>query len=82
MRWEIIEPEAVVVDSESIRLGNVLIQLTHPGPQSRPQGISTYKAVRENVREKDSWHRLRPLACSAYKQTCFRSSAVGPVAQW
>ena len=38
---EIIEPEAEVVDSESIRSGNVLVQSTHPGPQPRPQGIST-----------------------------------------
>ena len=37
---EIIEPEAEVVDSESIRSGNVLVQSTHPGPQPRPQGIS------------------------------------------
>ena len=31
-KWEIIEPEAEVVDSESIRSGNVLVQLIHPGP--------------------------------------------------
>ena len=30
-----------MVDSESIRSGNVLVQSTHPGPQPRPQGIST-----------------------------------------
>ena len=29
------------VNSESIRSGNVLVQSTHPGPQPRPQGIST-----------------------------------------
>ena len=28
---EIIEPEAEVVDSESILSGNVLVQLIHPG---------------------------------------------------
>ena len=28
--WEIIEPEAEVVDSESICSGNVLVQSTHP----------------------------------------------------
>ena len=28
-----------MVDSESIRSGNVLVQSTHPGPQPRPQGI-------------------------------------------
>ena len=33
--------KAEVVDSESIRSGNVLVQSTHPGPQPRPQGIST-----------------------------------------
>ena len=38
---EIIEPETEVVDSESIRSGKVLVQSIHPGPQSRPQGIST-----------------------------------------
>ena len=38
---EVIEPEAEVVDSESICSGNVLVQSTHPGPQPRPQGIST-----------------------------------------
>ena len=36
--WEIIEPEAEVVDSESICSGNVLVQSTHPGLQPRPQG--------------------------------------------
>ena len=39
---EIIEPEAEVVDSESIHPGKVLVQSTHPGPQPCPQGISTY----------------------------------------
>ena len=29
---EIIVPEAVVVDSESVRSGNVSVQSTHPGP--------------------------------------------------
>ena len=29
--WEIIEPEAEVVNSESICSGNVLVQSTHPG---------------------------------------------------
>ena len=40
--WEIIEPEAEVVDSERICSGNVLVQSTHPGPQPLPQGTSTY----------------------------------------
>ena len=42
MCWVIIVPEAVVVDSESVHSGNVSVQSTHPGPQPRPQGISTY----------------------------------------
>ena len=39
--WEIFEPEAEVVDSESICSGHVLVKSTHPGPQPRPQGTST-----------------------------------------
>ena len=32
MHWEIIEPEAEVVGSESIRSGKVPVKLIHPGP--------------------------------------------------
>ena len=32
----------VVVDSERVCSGNVSVQSTHPGPQPRPRGISTY----------------------------------------
>ena len=31
MCWEVNVPEAVLVDSESVRSGNVLVQLIHPG---------------------------------------------------
>ena len=38
---KIIEPEAEVVDSESIRSDNVLVQSTHPGLQPCLERIST-----------------------------------------
>ena len=37
-KWEIIEPEAGVVDNESIDLGNVLVQSIHPGPTTLSAG--------------------------------------------
>ena len=76
MHWEIVEPEAGVVDSESICSGNVLVQSIHPCPL----GIFIHKkAVYLTERERKSWSQLRP---GCYKQTCFRSSTMGPVAQW
>ena len=37
-KWEIIEPEAGVVGSESICSGNVLVQSIHPGPTTLSAG--------------------------------------------
>ena len=79
MWWEIIVPEAEVVDSESVRSGNVLEQPVHPGPQLHPQGISISGSETNREREKDSWNRLSPLACAAI---CRLASAPLPWAQW
>ena len=38
MCWEIIEPEAGVVDSESIRSGKVPVQSIHPRPATLSAG--------------------------------------------
>ena len=46
MRQEIIEPEAGVVDSESIRSGKVPVQSIHPRPTT-PSTRDVFPTVRE-----------------------------------
>ena len=55
MHWEIVEPEAGVVDSKSICSANVLVQSIH----ACPLGIFIHKkAVYLMVRERKSWSQL------------------------
>ena len=63
MCQEIVQPEAGVVDSESIHSGNVLVQSIHPGSQPRLTGISIRnKAVYSLCERERQLSRLRPLA--------------------
>ena len=73
MCLEIIVLEAVVVDSENVRSGNVRI---NAGRLSHPLGISTLILGSTCEREKDSWNQLSPLAGAT---VCRLVSAIGPL---
>ena len=64
----IIEPEARVVDGESIRSGKVPVQSIHPKSATLSTGDLHLKlgSVSDGEGEKDSWSRLRPLAWLLY----------------
>ena len=64
----IIEPEARVVDGESIHSGKVPVQSIHPKSTTLSTGDLHLKlgSVSDGEGEKDSWSRLRPLAWLLY----------------
>ena len=73
---EVIEPEAEVVDSESIRSGKVPVQSTHLGPQLRPQGTSTLLGRIRLERGREQ------LGSTWASSICHLASAPLPGAQW
>ena len=65
---EIIEPEAEVMDGESIHSGKVPVQSIHLRPTTPSAWDLHLKlgSVSNGERERDSWSRLRPLVWLLY----------------
>ena len=82
MRREIIDPEARVVDGESIRSGKVPVLSIHPRPVTKSAGDLHLK-IRQCTQQ---WQRERQLesaeASSLAVMGRLASAAVGSVAQW
>ena len=63
---EIIEPEAGVVDGESIHSGKVPVHPLQAHNPIRRESPFKLGSVSNGEREKDSWSQLRPLAWLLY----------------
>ena len=63
-------------------LFQALTLLPPPPPSPSSPLIKCSARISDHEREQNSWSWLRPLAWLLYKEACFCSFAVGPVAQW